>query len=122
MFGGACAARIDRVEIHFEVVSNIARNHGALQEVNVIQCVSDPRRIVQVLQRAFTEIVARHINHIYRRTCCAVMHALPAQIEVMDRTATTERQVFAREGKHVFDQGTRKTDAPVAALNGACAS
>ena len=49
MFEGARATGVDRVEIKLLVVSNVAAHHGTLNEVNILQRIAYPRRIMQIL-------------------------------------------------------------------------
>ena len=75
MFGRAAGGRVDRVEVHFEVIEDIAADHRPLQEMDIIKLVDDPRRIEQILHRAFAVIAPGDINHMHRCAGCAIVHA-----------------------------------------------
>ena len=114
----ARAAGVERVEVHLQRVGNVARHHGALQEMQVVEHVDDPRRIVQVLHRAFAVIAARRIDHVHGSAGGAVVHAAARQVEVVMRLATVQRDIPRSPGQHVLHQRRREAQATIFALQG----
>ncbi len=117
MLGRARAAGIDGVEIHLAIVDDVPRDHRALQEVDVVEAVRDPRGIVQVLHGAVAVVSPIHVDHVHGSPCGAVMHARPAQVQVTDWVATTERDLARGLGQRVLHQCAREADPAVRALN-----
>src|SRR6056297_952385 len=118
MFRGARTGGIDRVEVHFHVVGDIAADHGALHEMDIVEHVADPRGIVQILQGAFTVIAPFDIDDVHGRASGAVMHARALQQQVVARVAAVEGDLTVGAGQGVLDQCARKPDAPVLAKRG----
>ena len=54
--GGAGAAGIDGVDVHVEIVGDVAANHGALEEMHIVERVGDPRRVIEVLRGGFADL------------------------------------------------------------------
>ena len=119
MFQRAGRAGIDGVQIHLEIVGDVAAHHRALQEVDIVEHIGDPRRIMQVLHCALAVIAPLHIDHMHRGPGGAVMHAGPRKAQVMGRIAAAEGDFPIGLGQHVLDQRARKAQPPVLALNGA---
>ncbi len=115
MLGGAGAAGVDRVEVHLAVVGDVAGNHGALQEVDVVQPVGDAGGVVQVLQGGFAVAAAVDIDQVHRRPGGAVMHPVAGQMQVVARVAAVQGDVAGGHRQHVLDQRAGKADAPVVA-------
>ena len=74
MLRGARKAAVKRVEVHLLVVHHIAADHGALVEMDVVQIVDQPRRIIQILRRRLAIVQRDRIDDMHRRPCRAVMH------------------------------------------------
>ena len=49
MFLGSAAAGIDRVQIHFAVINDIACHHGALQKMDIVQPIRNAGGVMQIL-------------------------------------------------------------------------
>jgi hypothetical protein len=48
MFRGARQAGVERVEVHLDEVRDLAADHGALEEMDVVEVMGEPRRVVEV--------------------------------------------------------------------------
>ena len=118
MFHRACAAAIDRVEVHFHVVGNVTADHRPLQEMDVVEPVCDPRRIVQVLQGRVAIGLTVGFHDAYRGTSRAEMHPRAAQVQIMRGVAGAKREVARGLGQRVLDHGARKPHPPVLSENG----
>lgn len=62
---GARAAGVDGVEVHLQIVGNIAAHHRALHEVDIVQCVADPGGVMQILHGAITIVAAVDVDHMH---------------------------------------------------------
>ena len=51
MFRRAHHAGVERVEVHGEWIGYVARHHGALEEMDVVQPLDDACRVIDVLQQ-----------------------------------------------------------------------
>ena len=118
MLGCARKTGVERVDIHVIVVKHIAADHRPLEEVNVIKVMRDPRRVIKILRRGIAILVPLQIDDMHGSARRAEMHIGAAQVQVMLCLAPEQRDVAPGNGQHVFDQGARKPDAPVIALDG----
>ena len=66
MLGRPGDAGVERVEIEFHGADHVARDQGALEEVDVIQRVHDPGRIIEVLQQRFAIGAGLEVDHVHR--------------------------------------------------------
>jgi hypothetical protein len=48
MFRGARQAGVERVEVHLHEVRDLAADHGALEEMDVVEVMGEPRGVVEV--------------------------------------------------------------------------
>ena len=49
VFFGSATAGIDRVQIHFAIIKDIACHHGALQKMDIVQPIRNAGGVVQIL-------------------------------------------------------------------------
>ena len=113
------AAGVDGIQVHFQIVCDVASHHRALQEVYVVQNISDPRRVVQILQRAFAIVVAHDIHHVHGCTRGTIMNSAARELHVVLRIATEVGNAAVCLGLCVFDQRAGKANAPVVTKDGA---
>jgi hypothetical protein len=117
MFGGAGQAAVERVQVHLLVVDHIAADHRALVEMDVVQIVDQPRRIIQILRGGFAVVQRDRIDDMHGRPGGAVVDVGAGQMQVMLGVAGMQRDVAGGDGQHVLDQRARKADAAVIALD-----
>ncbi|CAI8217493.1 MAG: Uncharacterised protein [SAR116 cluster bacterium] len=74
MLGRTFYRRIDCIEVKRIRLGNIAGDHRALEEMDIVHLLDNARRIIDVGQIGFAVGVAFHINHMNRRAGRTVMH------------------------------------------------
>ena len=119
MLRGAGTAGIKRVQVHLEVVGHVPRHHRALEEVDVIKRMGDPRRVIKILRGGIAIGVRLQIDDMHRRARRAEMDVGAGQVQVVLRIAAEQGQVARGNAEHVLDQRAGKAKPPVVALNGA---
>ena len=112
------AAGIERVEVHLEVVGHVPADHRALEEMDVVERLGDPRSVVEVLCGGIAVGVGLKIDDMDRRACRAEMDVGASEMKVVLRVAAEEGDVARGDGQHVFDQSAGKADATILALHG----
>ena len=69
------AARIDGVQIHFEVVCDVTGNHRALEEMYVIKGVRNLGSIMQILGGAIAVSIRFDVDDMHGGTRSAKVHS-----------------------------------------------
>jgi hypothetical protein len=118
MLRGSATAGIERVQIHLEIVDDVAADHGALEEMHIVERMGEPRRVIKILRGGFAVAPVLDIDHMHRRTGCAEMHPCSRQVEIEFRVPAKQHEIPLGHCQHVFDQGTRKPDPPVITEDG----
>ena len=119
MLGRACAACIDRIEVHLKVIGDIPRHHRALEKMHVIKSMGDLCRIMQVLRGAVAVGVGFQIDHMHSGTSRAEMHICSCQMQVISGLAPMQGDTAGGLGQHVLHKGAGKADTPVITKDGA---
>ncbi len=117
MLGGAGAAGVDRVEVHLEIVGDVAAHHRPLVEMDVVEFFDDARGVIKVLRRRFAVLVLLYIDDVDRRAGGAVVHPRTGQLQIAFRVAGEKRDIARRFRQHVLDEGAGEADAAVVALD-----
>ena len=107
VLGRARHRGVARIEVHLVRIRQIARNDGALEEVDVLHLVDDATDVIQILNLRLT-VGAVGIDHVHGRAGGAEVHLLAPRLEIELRILRVERKVSASLGQHVFDQRTRE--------------
>ena len=121
MLGRASHTGKDGVEVHLEIVGNVARHHGPLEKVYIVQPIRNPGCVMQILERAVAIGFPVWLDHMNGSPSRSKMHARPLKLKVMSGIAAMKRDPTSGLGQHVFDQSAWKADPAIIALNGACA-
>ncbi len=118
MLSGAGAAGIEGVEIHLAVVGDVAADHRALDEMDIVEPVGDAGGVEKILHRGIAVAAGCDIDQRHRRTSGAVMDRSTAKREIMGLVAAVEGKRFGRQRQHVLDQRAGKTQAAILAQLG----
>ena len=119
MLGCAHHAGVERVEVHFERIGDIARHHRPLEEMDVVEAVDDTGGIVDVLQQRLAVFALLDIDQVNGSARGAVMHPLALDHHVVFGILAMEGEVARRPFDRIEDQGARETDAAIVAVGGA---
>ena len=65
MFRRARQTGIERVEVQFARVNDIARHHRALEKMDIVQTFNNACGIIKVLQIAFAVFVVFHVDNMH---------------------------------------------------------
>ena len=106
---------IERVEVHFLIVGHVTADHGALVEMDIVEIVHEPRRVIEVLRRRLAVFQRHRIDDMHRSARRAVMHFRARQMQIMFRIAGAQRDVARGDRQHVLDQSARKADPAILA-------
>ena len=115
MLGRAGTAGIKRVDVHLVIVGDVAAHHDALEEVDVVEMLRQPRRVVEILRGGIAVFARLHVDDMHRRARRAVMHPRAREEKVVFFFAPVQRDVARRDGQHVLHQRAGEADAPVVA-------
>jgi hypothetical protein len=74
MLRGAREAGVERVHVHLVVVGHVAADHRALEEVDVLEVLGEPRGVVEIARRGFAVVAADRVDDMDRRARGAEMH------------------------------------------------
>ena len=118
MFGGARAAGIDRIQIHLEVVGDVAAHHRALHEMQIVELVGNARGIMQVLHATFAVGAPVHLDQMHSGTGSAVMDLGARQFQIVLWITAIQGDGAVGRCNGVFDQRTGKAQPAVVAQNG----
>ena len=121
VFGGTGTAGIDRVQVHLEVIGNIAAHHGALNKVQIVELVADPRGVMKILHPAFPIGSSVHINQMHSCTGGTVMNLGAAKVQVMSGVTCMQGDRPVGLGNGVFDQRPGESHPAVITKDGTCA-
>ena len=113
MLGGAGDAGIERVEVQLHRAHHVAWNQGALEEMDMVQGVDDPGRIVEIPQERFAIFPGLQVDHVHGRSGRAEMHLAAPRLQVVPRLLPEQGEASRGTGDHVLDQGPRETQPPV---------
>lgn len=119
MLGRAHHAGIERVEVHFERIGNVARHHRPLEEMDVVEPVDDAGGVIDVLQQRFAVFALLDIDQMDGGTRRAVVHALALDHHVVFRILAVQGEIPRCLLDRVEHQRARETDAAVIAIGGA---
>ncbi len=114
VLGGARDRGVTGVEIHLEGIGYIARDHGALEKMNMLQHIDDAPDVVQVLDCGFAIHPVR-IHDVDRRARSAEVGALAGGLQIETRILRVQHEVARRLGERVFDEGARKQQSALSA-------
>ena len=64
MLAGTGHARVERVEVHLQRVGDVARHHRALEEMDVVEPLDQPGRVVDVLEQQFAIFALLDVHHM----------------------------------------------------------
>ena len=112
MFGGAGHAGITGVEVHLGRVHQIAANHRALEEVQMLERVHHARDVVQIERGRVAVFAAVRVHHMHRRAGRAEIDTIAPGLHVVLRILAMQHEMARGIGDGVLDQGAREQKAP----------
>ena len=116
MFPGPRDAGIDRVQVQLAVVLDVTADHGALEEVDVVQVLGDPGRVVKIARGRVAVFLGEGIDHVNGRACSSVVDPVGQKFQVVFVVPAKERDIAGGPGQHVFDQRAREPETAIIAL------
>ena len=119
MLGRAGDAGVERVEVELHGADHVARHEAALEEVDVVERVDDPRGVVEVLQQRLAIVAGLEVDHVHGGAGGAEMHLAAPRLEVVARVLAAEREAAGGAGDDVLDQRPREAQAAVLVDEGA---
>ena len=119
MLGRPGETGIERVQVHLQIVGNVAADDRALEEVDVVEVMGEPGGVEEVSGRGFPVGSRDRIDDVHGRARGAEMDAARGELEVESRIAPVKRDAAGGFGQHVLDQRPRETQPAVVAEDGA---
>ncbi len=106
-----CDAGVAGVQVEVARRDHVARDHRALEEVDVLQRVGQTGHVVEVLQSRFAVGASLGIDDVDRRARSAEVHPRAAELHVEPRVGRVQDDVPRRLGQGVLDEGARDHQA-----------
>ncbi len=108
MFGRAADRRVTGVGVHIQRVGQVAADHGALEEMDVVQRIGHARHVVQVGGGRFAIGAGARVDHMNGGARGAEIDLVAPGFHVVAGIAGVERKPPRRPGDRVLHQCPRE--------------